>query len=172
LVAALAIVVVALLIALGVVLSYNRFVAQRGTVEMAWRQVDVELRRRHDLIGGLLTVTRAGGVPPEALTPIVQARSQAMASSGAGPVAQAQAEQVLAGALSAFLSGVGQLRATRDFGLLMDQMSECEERIGAAVGLYNDGVRAFNTRVEDFPTSVIASASKFRKAPYYTTGQR
>lgn len=171
-VAVLAIVVVVLLIALCVVLSYNRFVAQRGTVEQAWRRVDVELQRRHDLIGGLLTVTKAGGVPPEALTPIVQARSQAMASAGAGPVAQGQAEQVLAGALAGFLSGVGELRANRDFGLLMDQMSECDERIGGAVQLYNEGVLAFNTRVEDFPTSVIASASKFQKAPYYTPGQR
>ncbi|GAA3430596.1 hypothetical protein [Kutzneria kofuensis] len=80
-VAALSVVVVLLLTALGVTLSHNRFTVQREAVERMWRRVDAELQRRHDLIGGIVAVTKAGGVN---VSTIVQARSQAMASRARG----------------------------------------------------------------------------------------
>jgi len=78
-------------IVVGAIISYNRFVAQRNTVEESWRQVDVELQRRHDLIGNLVEVVKASArFEQNTLTQIVQARSQAMSMRGAGPQAQGQ----------------------------------------------------------------------------------
>jgi LemA protein len=170
LVTALCVVVVLLLIALAVTLSHNRFTAQRAAVERAWRRVDAELQRRHDLIGGLVAVTKAGGVN---VSTIVQARSRAMASRGAGPVAQAQAEQMLHEELTSFLAGVpAGLRAGRDFGLLWDQMGESDERVAAESRGYNDSVHALNNRVVAFPTNIVAGATKLTRAQYFLPGGR
>lgn len=169
-VAALCVVVVLLLIALAVTLSHNRFTAQRGAVERMWRRVDEELQRRHDLIGGIVAVTKAGGVNVSA---IVQARSQAMASRGAGPVAQGRAEQVLNEELTSFLAGVpASLRADRDFVLLWEQMGESDERVAAESRNYNDSVHALNNRIVAFPSNVVAGVTKVARAQYFLPGGR
>jgi len=170
LVAALCVVVVLLLIALAVTLSHNRFTAQRVSVERTWRRVDAELQRRHDLIGGLVAVTKAGGVN---VSKIVQARSQAMASRGSGPAAQGRAEQLLNQELTSFLAGVpAGLRAGRDFGLLWDQMGESDERVAAESRGYNDSVHALNNRIIAFPTNIVAGATKVARAQYFLPGGR
>ena len=169
-VAALSLVVVLGLFALLVALSHNRFTAQRVVVERMWRQVDVELQRRHDLIGGLVAVTKAGGVN---VSKIVQARSQAMASRGAGPVAQGRAEQVLNEELTSFLAGVPTtLRAGRDFGLLWEQMGESDERVAVESRGYNDSVHALNNRIVAFPSNIVAGATKVARAQYFLLGGR
>ena len=169
-VAALSLVVVLGLIALLVALSHNRFTAQHTVVERMWRQVDVELQRRHDLIGGLVAVTKAGGVN---VSKIVQARSQAMASRGAGPVAQGRAEQVLNEELTSFLAGVpAGLRADRDFGLLWEQMGESDERVAAESRSYNNSVHALNNRIVAFPTNIVAVATKVGRGQYFLPGGR
>lgn len=165
------VVVIVLLILAGAIVSYNRFVAQRNTVEESWRQVDVELQRRHDLIGNLVEVVKASArFEQNTLTQIVQARSQAMSMRGAGPQAQGQAEQALNGALSNFLAvaeGYPELKTSRDFGYLQQQMAECEDRVAAGRRFYNGNVRAYNTRIDAFPSSVIAGMGKFAKSQYY-----
>jgi LemA protein len=168
LVAALSIVVALLLIALGVTLSHNRFTAQRGTVERMWRRVDAELQRRHDLIGGIVAVTKAGGVN---VSTIVQARSMAMASRGSGPVAQGQAEQRLHEELTRFLAGVpARLREDRDFGLLWEQMGESDERVAAETRDYNDSVHALNSRIVAFPSNIVAGVTKVAPGRYFLPG--
>jgi LemA protein len=170
LVVALCILAVLLLIVLGAALSHRGFVVQRLVVQRLWRQVDEELQRRHDLIGGLVAVTKAGGVN---VTAIVQARSQAMASRGAGPVAQGVAEQVLNEELTGFLAGVpAGLRADRDFGLLWERMGESEERVAAQARAYNDSVHTLNNRIVSFPSNIVAGVTKVARAQYFLPGGR
>jgi LemA protein len=170
LVVGLCVAAVLLLIVLGAALSHHRFAVQRVVVQQMWRQVDEELQRRHDLIGGLVAVTKAGGVNVSA---IVQARSQAMASRGAGPVAQGLAEQVLNEELTGFLAGVpAGLRADRDFGLLWERMGESEERVAAQARAYNDSVHTLNNRIVAFPSNIVAGVTKVARARYFLPGGR
>jgi LemA protein len=150
---------------------YNRFARQRNTIEESWRQVDVELQRRHDLIGNLVEVTRASAqFEQQTLTQVVQARTQAVAAHGAGPAAQGQAEQALNGALSNFFAVAEQypsLTANQNFVQLQQQMVETEDRVAAGRRFYNGNVRAYNTRFDTFPSSVVANVGKFQKKEYY-----
>ncbi len=166
-------VVVAILViaVVGFIASYNKFARQRNSIEESWRQIDVELQRRHDLIGNLVEVTKAAArFEQQTLTQVVQARGQAVAARGAGPDAQGQAEQALNGALSNFFAVAEQypdLKANQDFIYLQTQMVECEDRIAAGRGSYNGNVREFNTRFDTFPSSIVANFGKFQKKEYY-----
>ncbi|OLF13283.1 LemA family protein [Actinophytocola xanthii] len=150
---------------------YNKFARQRNTIEESWRQIDVELQRRHDLIGNLVEVSRAAArFEQDTLARVVQARGRAVAAHGAGPAAQGQAEQQLNGALASFFAVAEQyptLTANQNFRYLQEQMVECEDRIAAGRRFYNGNVRAFNTRFDTFPSSLVASAGKFGKKEYY-----
>jgi LemA protein len=151
--------------------SYNKFARQRNTIEESWRQIDVELQRRHDLIGNLVEVTKAAAkFEQQTLAKVVEARSQAMAAHGRGPAAQGDAERSLNGALSNFFAVAEQypnLKANQDFLYLQQQMVECEDRVAAGRRFYNGNVRAFNTRFDTFPSSMIANFGKFQKKEYY-----
>jgi LemA protein len=166
--------VVVALIVVGVVAfisMYNRFARQRNTVEESWRQVDVELQRRHDLIGNLVEVATASArFEQQTLAQVVAARSQAVAAHGAGPAAQGQAEQALNGALSNFFAVAEQypdLKANQNFVHLQQQVVETENRVAAGRRSYNDNVRAYNTRFDTFPSSVVANLGKLQKKEYY-----
>ncbi|MBB4906566.1 LemA family protein [Actinophytocola algeriensis] len=150
---------------------YNKFARQRNTIEESWRQIDVELQRRHDLIGNLVEVTKASAqFEQQTLTQVVQARTQAVAAHGAGPAAQGQAEQALNGALSNFFAVAEQypnLKSNQNFLELQQQMVETEDRVAAGRRFYNGNVRAFNTRFDTFPSSMVANFGKFQKKEYY-----
>jgi LemA protein len=165
------IVVVILIVVLGFIASFNKFARQRNTIEESWRQVDVELQRRHDLIGNLVEVTKAAARFEQAtLVQVAQARAQAVAAHGAGPAAQGQAERALNGALANFFQvaeAYPTLQASRDFRYLQEQLVECEDRIAAGRRFYNGNVRAYNTRFDTFPSSMVANFGKFGKKEYY-----
>jgi LemA protein len=150
---------------------YNKFARQRNTIEESWRQIDVELQRRHDLIGNLVEVTKAAAqFEQQTLAQVVAARSQAVAAHGAGPAAQGQAEQALNGAMSNFFAVAEQypnLKANQDFLYLQQQMLETEDRVAAGRRFYNGNVRAYNTRFDTFPSSMVANFGKFEKKEYY-----
>ena len=150
---------------------YNTFARQRNTVDESWRQVDVELQRRHDLIGNLVEVAKAAArFEQQTLTQVVQARTQAVAAHGAGPAERGNAEQALNGALAGFFAVAEQypdLKANQDFLYLQQQTVGTEDRIAAGRRAYNDNVRAYNTRFDTFPSSVVANAGKFQKKEYY-----
>jgi LemA protein len=166
-------IVVALIViaVLGFIASYNKFARQRNTIEESWRQVDVELQRRHDLIGNLVEVTKAAAKFEQAtLVQITQARAQAMAAQGAGPAAQGRAEQALNGALANFFQvaeAYPDLKTSQDFLYLQEQLVECEDRVAAGRRFYNGNVRAYNTRFDTFPSSMVANFGKFQKREYY-----
>ncbi|TCP57225.1 LemA protein [Tamaricihabitans halophyticus] len=171
----------AVLIALGVVVALiivlviaaismkNKFATQHNTVQESWRQIDVELQRRHDLIGNLIEVVKASAqFEQNTLNQVVQARANAVARHGAGPLAQSQAEQNLNGALTNFMSvaeSYPQLKANQDFRYLQEQMAETEDRIAAGRRFYNGNVKAFNTRFDTFPSSMFKGS--YVKAEYY-----
>ncbi|MGH3727510.1 MAG: LemA family protein [Micromonosporaceae bacterium] len=157
--------------------SYNRFVRQRNGVHTAWRQVDVELQRRHDLIPNLVdTVRGAAAFEQQVLQQLVKARTQAMAvrASHAHAGAQSQVEQYLAGALGGFFGRVEaypQLRTNRNFLDLQRQLAETEDRIAAGRRFYNGNVREYNTRIEAFPSNIVASVFGFRAAHFFQVEQ-
>ncbi len=161
----------ALLVALAVVISYNRFVRQRNLVEESWRQIDVELTRRHDLVPNLVeTVKGYAAHERTVLSNVVEARNAAVATTGVA--AQGQAETVLGQAvrgLFAVAEAYPDLKAAGPFQQLQAQLAETEDRIAAGRRFYNGNVRALNTRVEAFPSSIVASAFHFEKAEYFET---
>ena len=154
--------------------SYNRFVRQRNLVQESWRQIDVELRRRHDLIPNLVeTVKGYAAQERTVLTAVTEARGaamQAMQAASSGVAAQAQAESTLGralGGLFAVAENYPDLKSSQNFLALQQQLAETEDRIAAGRRFYNGNVRALNTRVEAFPSSIIASIFNFEKAEYF-----
>src|SRR6266498_2311138 len=142
-------IVVLLLISLMVM--YNRFVTQRNLVRESWRQIDVELQRRYDLIPNLIETVKG------------------YAAHERG-VLQAVAEGALSGALSRLLVTVEaypDLKANQNFVVLQQQLVETEDRIAAGRRFYNGNVRALNTRVESFPSNLVAGMFKFHAEEYF-----
>ncbi len=155
-----------------VIASYNRFVRQRNLVQESWRQIDVELTRRHDLIPNLVeTVKGYAAHERTTLQNVVDARTAAV-NAGGGIAAKAQAETALAGSLRglfAVAENYPDLKAAAPFQQLQAQLAETEDRIAAGRRFYNGNVRALNTRVEAFPSSLVAGTFGFKKAEYFET---
>jgi LemA protein len=150
--------------------GHNRFVRLRNLVAESWRQVDVELGRRHDLVPDLVEVVRGHATHERAvLDRIVAARASAAAPS-ATVDQQAGDEVALTDGLRALFAvgeGYPALRANRQFVALQRQLAETEDRIAAARRSYNGNVRALNSRVETFPSSVAASLFRVAPAEYF-----
>jgi len=165
---AIAVVLVALL---GVVL-YNRLVQARNRVDNAWGQVDVQLKRRYDLIPNLVETVRGyASHERETLDAVVQARGAAQAASG--PEEQAEAENVLTGALRrlfALAEAYPDLRAAPNFADLQTQLADTENRIAVARQIYNDAVLTYNNSVQTVPTNIVAGVSGFEVRPFFEAG--
>ena len=167
-------VAVVVLLIVAFIVSYNRFVRQRNLVQESWRQIDVELRRRHDLIPNLVeTVKGYAAQERTVLTAVTEARGaamQTMQANASGVAAQAQAESALGralGGLFAVAENYPDLKSSQNFLALQQQLAETEDRIAAGRRFYNGNVRALNTRVEAFPSSMVAWTFNFKKAEYF-----
>ena len=165
---------VVVVLGLALVISYNRFVRQRNLVQESWRQIDVELKRRHDLIPNLVETVKGYATQERVvLTSVTEARTaavQALQAPTAGVAAQAQAETNLGralGGLFAVAENYPDLKSSQNFLALQQQLAETEDRIAAGRRFYNGNVRALNTRVEAFPSSIVASVFNFEKAEYF-----
>jgi len=160
-----------LLLLLALAVSYNRFVRQRNLVQESWRQVDVELTRRHELIPNLIeTVKGYAAHERTVLAGLVEARNAAVTASGSA--AAGPAETALTGSLRGVLAvaeAYPDLKAAGPFQQLQAQLAETEDRIAAGRRFYNGNVRALNTRVEAFPSSLVALAFHIGKADYFET---
>ena len=152
------------------VVSHNRFVRQRNLLEESWRQVDVELHRRHDLVPALVeTVAAYAGHERSVVDDVLAARARAVAAGGS------RAEQALDEArldavltpLAALAEAYPQLRSDGSYRDLQAQLAETEDRLAAGRRFYNGNVRAWNTRVETFPSSLVAGAMRLSKAEYF-----
>jgi LemA protein len=145
-------------LALWVVVTNNSFIRSRNKVDEAWSGIDVQLKRRHDLVPNLIQTVKGYAEHENAtLAAIVQARSAAM-SAGAG-AERAVAEDRLGSALDGIrviAEQYPELRASESFQTLMAQLSELEDQIQAARRIYNANVNAYNTRIQLFPNTLVA----------------
>ena len=161
---------VVVLLAIYVVIAYNRFVSQRNLVQESWRQIDVELKRRHDLIPNLVETVKGYATHEREVFDAVTKARAAAASPGSSPAEQGRQEGALGqalGRLFAVAEAYPDLKASTNFLELQQQLAETEDRIAAGRRFYNGNVRALNTRVESFPSFVIASVFHFTKAEYF-----
>ncbi len=148
---------------------YNGLISLRNAVRNAWSQIDVQLKRRHDLIPNLVeTVKGYAGHEKETLENVTRARAQAVSAEGVG--AQSQAEQQLTGALGRLMLVVEQypqLKANQNFLTLQEELTSTDNKIGFARQNYNDTVMTYNTRIESVPTNILAGMFQFTQEEFF-----
>jgi len=169
LIVAIVIIVVVVILAFVLVAMYNGLVRKRNRAENAWAQVDVQLKRRHDLIPNLVESVKGYAAHERGTFDEVTAARTA-AQQAQGPQAQAAAENVLTqalGRLFAVAENYPQLRATENFQQLQAQLSETESNIAIARQVYNDTVLTYDNALETVPTSIIAGIFNFRPREYF-----
>ena len=161
--------VLVLLLLLYVVVLYNGLVKLRNRIENAWAQIDVQLKRRFDLIPNLVeTVKGYATHEKETLDAVIRARNAGMGAQG--PHDAAQADNLLTGALKsvfALSEAYPDLKANQGFLDLQEELTSTESRIAYARQFYNDSVLKFNTKIETFPAVALAGPLKFTKREYF-----
>lgn len=164
-----AIIILLVIIAFLAVGMYNGLIKIRNTSEQAWSDVDVQLKRRYDLIPNLVeTVKGYASHEKETFEKVVQARNQAMNASS--PEDKAQAENFLQSTLKslfALAEAYPDLKANQNFLDLQDELSNIEEQIQLARRYYNAVVRDLNTKIETVPSNIIANMFHFEKKEYF-----
>ena len=162
-------VVVLVLLALYVIVSYNGLVSLRNRIENAWAQIDVQLKRRYDLIPNLVeTVKGYATHEKETLEAVIQARNTAIAASD--PQEQAAAENMITGALKsvfALSEAYPDLKANTNFLALQDELTGSEDRIAYARQFYNDVVNRYNTKIQTFPSMFLANMAGYKPRQYF-----
>ena len=160
---------VAVLVVLYVILTYNGLVRLRNRVANAWAQIDVQLRRRYDLIPNLVeTVKGYAAHERQTFEAVTQARANAISAQGVGE--QAQAENMISGALKSLFAvaeAYPDLKANQNFLSLQEELSGTEGRISYARQYYNDAVLRMNTKIQSFPTNILAGMFGFKEHEYF-----
>ena len=157
------------LIGLIYILTRNSMVGARNRVDEAWSGIDVQLKRRHDLVPNLVeTVKGYATHERETFERVTQARAVAMQASG--PAEASQAEGMLSqalGGLRVVAEQYPELRATENFQQLSRNLSELEDEIQASRRIYNSNVQAYNTQIQIFPNSVVANQGGFTPREFF-----
>src|SRR5580698_2646160 len=165
----LALVVIVVLLVIFVIGMYNSLVRLRVQCDNAWADIDVQLKRRNDLIPNLVeTVKGYAGHEKGTLEAVIAARNSSV--SAQGPAAKAEAEGALAGALRqvfALAEAYPQLRAVESFTSLQNSLSQIEDTLQNARRYYNAVVRDFNTKIAQFPTNLVASMGNFKPREFF-----
>ncbi len=165
------IVVIALVVlfVLALILIYNGLVRQRNRIDNAWSQIDVQLKRRYDLIPNLVeTVKGYAAHERQVFENVTQARANAI--NAQGPAQQAEAENVLSGALKSLFAvaeAYPDLKANQNFLSLQEELTSTEDRVAYARQFYNDSVLSYNNKLQTFPRNVIAGMFNFEKREYF-----
>jgi LemA protein len=166
---AIALVVIIAVIAFWVIGIYNSLVRLRNQVKNAWSQIDVQLKRRHNLIPNLVeTVKGYAGHEKSTLQNVTEARTKAVSAQGVE--AQAQAEGELSSALGRLMVVVEQypdLKANQNFLALQEELSSTENKIAFSRQHYNDSVMTYNTRIQSFPNNIVAGAFSFGEETFF-----
>jgi LemA protein len=166
-----AIVVIALvvIVVLALILAYNGLVRQRNRIDNAWSQIDVQLKRRYDLIPNLVeTVKGYAAHERQVFENVTQARANAI--NAQGPAQQAEAENVLSGALKSLFAvaeAYPELKANQNFLSLQEELTSTEDRVAYARQFYNDSVLSYNNKLQTFPRNVIAGMFNFEEREYF-----
>ena len=151
------------------VVTYNGLVSLRNRIENAWAQIDVQLKRRYDLIPNLVeTVKGYASHERGTLEAVVQARNMAM--NAQGPQEQAEAENMISGALKsvfALQEAYPDLKANENFLNLQEELTGTEGRIAYARQFYNDSVYSYNTKIQSVPSNIIANQFSFDEREYF-----
>ncbi|MGE9808550.1 LemA family protein [Janibacter sp. G1551] len=162
--------VILLLFVLWAITTYNGLIKLRNLVQEAWRQIDVELTRRHDLIGNLVETVKGYATHERGtLEEVIRARGAAMAP-GQTPGQQAQSEGMLSQALGRLLAvaeAYPDLKANQNFMALQQELTSTEDRIASARRYYNANVRELNTKVETVPSNIVAGIANIERAEYF-----
>ncbi|MEK6700057.1 MAG: LemA family protein [Nitrospirota bacterium] len=152
------------------IMIYNGLVSLRNDVQSSWKQIDVQLKRRHDLIPNLVsTVKGMMEFEQDTLEKVVSARAKAV--SAANPQSKAEAENVLTqalGRLFAVMENYPALKSNQNVMHLQEELTSTENRISFARQLYNDLVANYLTRIQIFPNNLISSLLGFRREEYFT----
>jgi LemA protein len=161
----------AALLALWVVLTYNRLVQLRLACENSWSQIDVALRMRHDLVPRLAEAV-AGYASHERTTleEVTRRRAEAVAANEAPPGPRGAAEAALAGGVGNVMvlaEDYPQLLATENFARLQSDLAEVEEKIAITRRVYNDTVETYNTKIQVFPSVIVARAFRFSRREFF-----
>jgi len=159
------------LIILFLIVTYNGMVKARNKVDEAWSGIDVQLKRRHDLVPNLVeTVKGYAEHERETLGRVTEARAGAMAADNAPPAERARAETGLSAALAGIrvvAEAYPQLRAADNFQRLQAQLAELEDEIQASRRIYNSNVQIYNTRQQVFPNSLVAARGNFTPREFF-----
>jgi len=171
--------VIAVYIILGVVVFlllffvviYNGLVRTRNQVKNAWAQIDVQLKRRHDLIPNLVeTVKGYAAHERQTLEAVTNARNMAQKAVGTGVGAQSKAEGELSGALSRLLAVVERypdLKANQNFLALQEELTSTENKISFSRQYYNDSVLTYNNKIQMFPSNIVANLTEFKAGEFF-----
>ena len=166
-------VVVVALVLYGIA-SYNGLIRGRNQVENAWSQIDVQLKRRIDLIPNLVETVKAYAAHEKTtLEAVINARNAAMAAP-ATPHGQAEADNQITGALRQMFAlgeAYPDLKANQNFLALQEELSATEGRVAYARQFYNDSVLGYNNKLQAFPTVFFARMLKFEKREYFETDE-
>ena len=168
-VAVIVIVVIVVLIVGFFWLGYNGLVKRRNQVDNAWSQIDVQLKRRHDLIPNLVETVK-GYAAHERGTFEAVTNARANAINAQSPAEQAQAENVLSGALKSLFAvaeAYPDLKANQNFLNLQEELTSSEDRVAYARQYYNDSVLSYNTQIQKFPTVLLAGMFHFEKREFF-----
>jgi LemA protein len=170
---AIVIVVIIVLVIIYLVAAYNGLIRRRNQIENAWSQIDVQLKRRHDLIPNLVeTVKGYAAHEKSTLDAVIQARNAAVAAPT--PSTTAAAEGQLTGALrQVFALGEAypDLKANQNFLSLQEELSATEGRVAYARQFYNDSVLEYNNKLQQFPTVYFAKMLDFQRREYFETDE-
>ena len=166
----LVIIIVLVVLGLLVIAPYNTLVRSRNEVKNAWSSIDVQLKRRYDLIPNLIeTVKGYAGHERKTLEAVVQARQQAINSSG-NAEERAKVENALTSALRSLFAvaeAYPDLKANQNFLSLQEELANTENKIGFARQFYNDAVKLYKNRVEMFPSNIVANMFGFKAEPFF-----
>ncbi|PYK97100.1 MAG: hypothetical protein DME19_17455 [Verrucomicrobia bacterium] len=151
--------------------TYNGLVTLRQAVRNAWAQIDVQLKRRHDLIPNLVnTVKGYAAHEKETFERVINARAKATSATSPAEVIKAEGE--LSSALARLLAvseSYPELKANQNFQSLQEELTSTENRVAYARQFYNDSVTKLNTQIQTFPTVIIAGMFGFKEEPFFET---
>jgi len=163
------IIAVVAIVAVAVVSLYNKLIRLRNTARSAWSDIDVQLKKRYDLVPNLVETVKGYAAHEQSLfTKVTDARAQAIRATG--PADSAKAENLMRDSLRSLFAvaeAYPDLKANQDFLQLQTQLKEIEDNIEAARRYYNAVVRDFNTAIEQFPSNLIASSFGFEKSDFF-----